>query len=100
VPKHATNVHATAPVAENLRAQLVEIGIGPYESRQAALFGLAGEMPAPVLAKLLGITDTNAADWPRLAARDSSRLHRRPRTLTPHSPQPEDDPSANRGRRG
>lgn len=27
-------------------------------------------MPAPVLAELLGITETNAADWAKLAARD------------------------------
>ncbi len=55
--------------AENIRAQLVEIGIKPYESRKAALFQLAADMPAPVLAELLGITDNNAADWSRLAAR-------------------------------
>ena len=55
---------------ENIRAQLVAIGIKPYESRKAALFQLAGEMPAPVLAELLGIADTTAADWAKLAARD------------------------------
>jgi hypothetical protein len=42
----------------------------PLQSRKAALFQLAAEMPAPVLAELLGITDTNAADWAKLAARD------------------------------
>jgi hypothetical protein len=55
---------------ENIRAQLVAIGIKPYESRKAALFHLAAEMPAPVLAELLGIADTTAADWAKLAARD------------------------------
>ena len=55
---------------ENIRGQLVAADIKPYESRKAALFGLAAQMPAPVLAELLGITDTNAADWARLAARD------------------------------
>ena len=55
---------------ENIRGQLVEIGIKPHESRKAALFGLAAQMPAPVLADLIGITDDNAADWARLAARD------------------------------
>ena len=55
---------------ENIRRDLVEIGIKPYESRKAALFQLAGEMPAPILAELIGITDNNAADWARLAARD------------------------------
>jgi hypothetical protein len=55
---------------ENIRAQLVAIGIKPHESRKAALFQLAGQMPAPVLAELLGITDNNAANWAKLAARD------------------------------
>jgi hypothetical protein len=55
---------------ENVRSQLVAIGIKPHESRKAALFQLAGQMPAPVLAELLGITDANAADWAKLAARD------------------------------
>ena len=58
------------PETENIRAQLVAIGIKPHESRKAALFQLAGEMPAPVLAELLGITDNNATDWATLAARD------------------------------
>ena len=55
---------------ENIRSQLVAIGIKPYENRKAALFQLAGDMPAPVLAELLGITNKNAADWAQLAARD------------------------------
>lgn len=55
---------------ENIRSQLVAIGIKPYENRKATLFQLAGDMPAPVLAELIGITDNNAADWARLAARD------------------------------
>lgn len=55
---------------ENIRAQLVAIGIKPYQGRKAAMFQLAAEMPAPVLAELLGITDNNAANWARLAARD------------------------------
>ena len=55
---------------ENIRSQLVAIGIKPYENRKATLFQLAGDMPAPVLAELIGITNTNAADWAKLAARD------------------------------
>ena len=46
------------------------IGIKPYEARKATLFALAGDVPAPVLAELIGITDTNAANWAHLAARD------------------------------
>lgn len=55
---------------ENIRSQLVDIGIKPREHRKAALFGLAGEMPAPVLAELLGITNRNAAAWAALAAHE------------------------------
>jgi hypothetical protein len=55
---------------ENIRSQLVAIGIKPYENRKATLFQLAGDIPAPVLAELIGITNNNAADWARLAARD------------------------------
>jgi hypothetical protein len=55
---------------ENIRSQLVAIGIKPNENRKAALFQLARDMPAPVLAELIGITHHNAADWAKLAARD------------------------------
>jgi hypothetical protein len=55
---------------ENIRAQLVTIGMKPYEGRKATLFQLAAEIPAPVLGELIGISDNNAADWARLAARD------------------------------
>ena len=55
---------------ENIRAQLVSLGIKPYENRKATLFQLAGDIPSPVLAELIGITPSNAADWAKLAARD------------------------------
>lgn len=55
---------------EAIRAQLVAIGIKPYENRKATLFHLAGDIPAPVLAELIGITNDNAANWAKLAARD------------------------------
>ncbi len=55
---------------ENIRCQLVAIGVKPYENRKATLFQLASDMPAPVLAELLTITNKNAAAWAKLAARD------------------------------
>ncbi|BCI54837.1 hypothetical protein NIIDNTM18_41150 [Mycolicibacterium litorale] len=55
---------------ENIRTQLVAVGVKPYEHRKAALFQLASDMPAPVLAELLAITTKNAAAWAKLAARD------------------------------
>lgn len=53
-----------------LRLQLADLGISPIGSRQAAFFQLAGEVPAPVLAELIGVTPQNAAKWAALAARD------------------------------
>lgn len=57
---------------ENFRKELVDHGIHPGRSRHAALFGLAGSLPAPVLADLVGIADTTATRWAVLAARDWS----------------------------
>jgi hypothetical protein len=70
---------------ENIRNQLVAVGIHPYESRKAALYQLAGEVPAPVLAELIGITPKNAVGWAKLAARDWSgylthRANQQPRS--------------------
>ena len=54
---------------ENIRAQLVERGIKPWNSRHAALFQLAAEVPTPLLAELLGIGTTTAHRWAALASR-------------------------------
>lgn len=59
-------------VRENFRAKLVACGIRPGHSRHAATFALAGNIPAPVLADLVGIADTTAVKWATLAARDWS----------------------------
>jgi len=61
-----------AMAATALRAQLYPLGIKSRASRQAALFQLAGEVPAPVLAELIGITPGTAATWAALSARDWS----------------------------
>ena len=55
---------------ENIRAQLVQLGIRPSDGRKAALFQLVAEVPAPVLAELVGLTNSNAARWAQLAGRD------------------------------
>lgn len=57
---------------ENFRKELVDHGIHPGQSRHAALFSLAGALPAAVLADLIGIADTTATRWAALAARDWS----------------------------
>lgn len=55
---------------ENIRGPLVAIGIRPHASRKAALFQLAAQVPAPILAELVGISQNNAAKWAALASRD------------------------------
>lgn len=52
---------------ENIRAQLVQLGIRPSDGRKAALFQLVAEVPAPVLAELVGLTNSKPPDghnWP------------------------------------
>lgn len=59
-------------VRESFRAKLVAHGIRPGRSRHAAMFALAGEVPAPVLAELIGTANKTAVKWAALAARDWS----------------------------
>lgn len=59
-------------VRETFRGHLVAVGVGPGHSRHAAMFALAGQVPAPVLAELIGIADKTAVKWAALAARDWS----------------------------
>lgn len=54
---------------ENIRNQLVDLGIQPHTSRHAAMFQLAAEIPAPILAELVGIHINTATSWASLAAR-------------------------------
>jgi hypothetical protein len=55
---------------ELIRRELVSYGIHPRQSRTAALFALASQIPAPVLAEITGISQTVAVRWAALAARD------------------------------
>lgn len=59
-------------VREVFRSKLVAHGIRPGHSRHTALFALAGEVPAPILAELIGVADKTAFKWATLAARDWS----------------------------
>jgi hypothetical protein len=45
-----------------IRAQLVAIGMMPYEGPKATLFQLAADVSAPVLSQLIGISNNNAAE--------------------------------------
>ena len=47
-------------------------GIPTAASRNTALLGLAAELPAPVLATLIGLAPSTADDWSRWAQTDWS----------------------------
>lgn len=59
--------------SENIRYTLVAHDIHPARARKAAMFQLAAEMPAPVLADLLGLAPVTVTRWATLAARDWSQ---------------------------
>lgn len=52
-----------------LRLQFDNLGISPIGSRQASFFQLAGEVPAPIRADLIGVANKTAAAWAELVAR-------------------------------
>ena len=56
--------------AYQLAGRLRQLGIRSGQSRSAALFQLATDLPAVILARLLGIHITVAAAWQRAAAGD------------------------------
>jgi hypothetical protein len=56
--------------ASRLGERLSETGIRAGQSRSAALFQLATDLPASVLARMLGIHIAVAAQWQRLSAGD------------------------------
>ncbi|NYE20577.1 hypothetical protein [Microbacterium immunditiarum] len=51
-------------VRETFRGRLVAAGVRPGDSRHAATFSLAGQVPARVLAELIGIADNTAVNGP------------------------------------
>ena len=77
--------------AARLTERLREIGIYAGPARSTALFQLAGELPAAILARLLGIHISVAVKWQRVAAGDwaayaadvSRRRNHRHRTSSP-----------------
>jgi hypothetical protein len=56
--------------AYQLAERLRQLGLHPAQSRTTALFGLATELPAAVLARLLGIHIKVAVAWQRASAGD------------------------------
>ncbi|MEO3863628.1 hypothetical protein [Acrocarpospora sp. B8E8] len=73
------------PLTEGaLARRLHELGLNPRQDRNTALFTLAAELPAAILAKTLGINIKGAIQWQKIAAGDWSTyaadLSQRPRT--------------------
>jgi hypothetical protein len=56
--------------AFQLAERLRQLGVRPGQSRPAAMFQLASELPAAVLARMLGIHITVAVAWQRASAGD------------------------------
>jgi hypothetical protein len=56
--------------AYQLAQRLRQLGLHPAQSRTTALFGLATELPAAVLARLLGIHIKVAVEWQHASAGD------------------------------
>lgn len=67
--------------------RLRKLGIRLAEARSTALFQLATELPAAVLARTLGIDITVAVKWQRAAAGDwatyAAEISRRARSTRP-----------------
>ena len=60
--------HPISP--QQLRARLHHLGIRPAQARTAALFHLATELPAALLARMLGIHISVAVAWQQASAGD------------------------------
>jgi hypothetical protein len=56
--------------AEQLTERLRQLGLRSGQARSTALFGLAAELPAAMLARLLGIHISVAASWQRASSGD------------------------------
>ncbi len=80
VSRQATRqAHQLLPVQQRLS----QLGLQPAQSRSTALFDLATQLPAAVLARMLGIhigvavawQGASSGDWTGYAAQVSRRLH-------------------------
>ena len=82
--------------AYQLAQRLRKIGIRPAQARSTALFSLAAELPAAILARLLGIHIKVAVQWQHAAAGDwttyAAHYSRRANTSTASREQPQTAP--------
>ena len=68
VPGRTTRPTRSAPTGSAERLRL--IGLHPGQARSTALFQLATELPAALLARMLGIHITVAVAWQHVSAGD------------------------------
>jgi hypothetical protein len=77
--------------AERLRERLRDLGIHSRHARSSALFQLATELPAAVLARMLGIHISVAANWQRVSSGDwmdyAADISRRANHAGPREPE-------------
>ena len=75
-----------------LTLRLEALGISPRQARSTALFQLAAEVPAAILARTLGVSTDVAVTWQRLSAGDwaacAADVSRRPRQQAAQPAQP------------
>ena len=71
---------------ERLKLRLNRLGIRPNQARSTALFQLATEIPAAILARTLGISVNSAVRWQQISAGDwtsyAADVSRRPTSQT------------------
>jgi antirestriction protein ArdC len=72
-----------------LTQRLTNLGIQPNQTRSTALFQLATEIPAAILARTLGIHTNVAVTWQRLSSGDwttyAAQISQRTARATSHS---------------
>lgn len=75
-----------------LTERLRQIGLQPGQARSTALFQLASELPAAILARLLGIHISVAVKWQRASSGDwtsyAAEVSRRDNHMAPPTPTP------------
>lgn len=77
--------------AARLGQRLQHLGLHPGQDRSTALFGLAAELPAALLARMLGIDISVAVTWQRASAGDWASYAADYSRRSHHAPQHEDD---------
>ncbi|MCC8251513.1 hypothetical protein [Saccharothrix luteola] len=91
--------HPGRPIStQQLKQRLGQLGIRPNQARSTALFQLATEIPAAILARTLGISVSSAVRWQHISAGDwttyAADVSRR--AVVPAHPKPGADEHATR----